>query len=409
MTYVENIKRMPREVWILCLAILVNRTGSMVLPFMALYLTKYRDLTVVQAGTVLMVYGLSALVASPILGRLTDRLGTYRMMNASLYLTGLVLLVCPFVSGFGPILAITALLAVANEGFRPASMAAVSELVPAEDRKPAFAFIRLAINLGMSIGPALGGFLIVFSFRSLFWIDGLTSLLAGIMLTLAPWPTKTPAPAETSARPHPLALFKISIDRTFAFFLLAVVPVGIVFFQHESAMPLYMVRELHMPEFYFGMMFTLNTVLIVFLEVPLNLAMVNWDHRRTMALGSMCYAVGFGAMLFAHNVWSLVVTVIIWTFGEMVLFPTLSAYVAEIAPAAQRGSYMGLYMMAFNLSFAVGPWLGNVVLERFGSHILWPSTFVVATISALMFLRMKPSAQSETQAVLAVEEPQEAT
>ena len=154
-------------------------------------------------------------------------------------------------------------------------------------------------------------------------------------------------------------------------------------------MPLYLVRDLKISESVFGMLLTINTILIILIEVPLNMAMAAWHHRRAVALGALLTGAGFGALAFASNAWGVAATVLIWTFGEMIIFPSSSAFVADIAPAERRGIYSGLYVMSFSVAFLIGPWIGIIVLERFGAYVLWSSAFVCGLISAAMILAMK--------------------
>ena len=165
-------------------------------------------------------------------------------------------------------------------------------------------------------------------------------------------------------------------------------PVTVVFFQHISSMPLFVVRDLGLSAATYGLLFSLNCLLIVLFEVALNSATAHWPHRRTLALGAILSGAGFGAMAFAWNAWSLAITVVLWTFGEMLFFPASAAYATDIAPDARRGEYSGLYTMAFSLAFAVGPWAGTVVLERAGARTLWGLTFVLGLAAAVMFLRL---------------------
>ncbi|HEU5248371.1 MAG TPA: MFS transporter, partial [Thermoanaerobaculia bacterium] len=168
----RDLRGMPRGVWILFATTLVNRAGTMVLPFLVLYLTRDLGFTGGQAGAVLFVYGAGALVSSALSGRLSDVLGPMHVIRDSLFLTGVILLVFPFARTHAAVVAMTLALSLAAEAFRPASLAVVADLVKPPQRKPAFALTRLAINLGMSIGPALGGFLATVSFRSLFLVNG---------------------------------------------------------------------------------------------------------------------------------------------------------------------------------------------------------------------------------------------
>jgi MFS family permease len=369
----------------------------MVLPFLTLYLTVNRQLPAATAGLTLTIYGISAIIVAPLAGRLSDRVGGLRIMKLSLVLAGLLLFIFPFVDSLPSIFAITAVWAIASEAFRPPSMAIIGDLAGPQQRKAAFALTRLAINLGMSIGPVIGGFLAMHSFKLLFYVDGATSLLAGLLIAVLPWrigstpetrldSTDQPSDSFTNAQPQPaLRYLDVLKDRRFIYFLIAMLPVELVFFQSLAAMPLFLVRDLHMSAAGFGLLLAINTVIIILVEVPLNSAMAEWPHRYSIALGALLIGLGFGALALVNNVPAVAVTVVIWTFGEMILLPASSALVSDMAPREQSGAYMGLYMMGFSVALAIGPWLGTQILEHYGAAAVWIGTFACGCITALMF------------------------
>jgi predicted MFS family arabinose efflux permease len=377
--------------WVLAAAMLINRAGTMVLPFLVLYLTHQLGFAASTAGLALAVFGGGALFASVVGGRLCDRLGSGLVMEVSLVSSALILLLFPLARGTTAVMGATLAFALAGEAFRPACLVAVSECVEPEQRKTAFALARLAVNLGMSVGPAAGGFLAGVSFPALFWMDGATSLIAAGVLIFVRRRirgAKPNAAGETARDGRTPAAPPAHRDPRLVLFMAALVPVAIVFFQHTSAMALFMVRDLGLAESAYGLMFTLNTLMIVALEVPLNVRMAGWPHRRTLALGSALIAVGFGSMAFVSGVRGIVATVVVWTFGEMILLPGLNAYVSDIAPRERSGAYMGLYTMVFSGCFVIGPWLGMVLLGRFGKNVLWGTMFVLGAVAAAMMSRL---------------------
>ena len=391
----RGLGALPKEVWYLCLAILVNRAGTMVLPFLTLYLTVDRKWSAVTAGLALTIYGIASIIVAPLAGRLSDRAGSSLIIKLSLFTSGLLLFVFPFITSVFGILAITAVWAFANESFRPPSMALIGRLTGPAQRKMAFALSRLAVNLGMSIGPVIGGFLAMKSFRTLFYVDGTTAILAGALIAFMPWRIQEAVPdvaatdSETTAAPE-VGYASVLRDRRFVYFLIAMLPVEMVFFQPLAAMPLFVVRDLQISEAAFGMLLAINTVMIIFMEVPLNTAMSNWSHRSTIALGALLVGVGFGGLAISGGAAMIAATVVVWTVGEMILLPASSAYVSDVAPAAQAGAYMGLYTMGFSLAFAIGPWLGVEVLERLGPVAVWLGTLGCGCLTAFMIWRQKP-------------------
>jgi MFS family permease len=405
----RGLRQLPREIWILFAATLVNRCGTMVLPFLVLYLTRELKISASHAALALTVYGIAALLTMPVSGWLTDRFGSLFVMRGSLLLSGIMLFLFPLAHHFAAILVITFAFAILNESVRPPSLALVSELVKPQQRKQAFALSRLAVNLGMSVGPAIGGVLALYSFRILFLADGVTSILAALVLMFA-WPATRRTQASeakwddpedlgreieaegASLLPasHPLADLRAFRNRRMVYFLAALIPTQLVFFQLTSTVPLFLVHYLGLPESIYGTVFTLNTLMIVALELPLNNAMAQWSHRRTLTLGAFLYAIGFGSFALASGPIGIFAAVAVWTFGEMILMPGSAAYAAEIAPAGRRGEYMGLYTMSFSFAFSLGPWLGAMLLERLGPQALWGAALVSGCVSTLLMSRIGP-------------------
>jgi len=384
----SGLSGLPRGIWILFVVSLVNRLGTMFLPFLVLYLTRDLGLTPGRAASMLALYGAVGIAVAPLSGRLSDRWGAERVMRLSLFSSGALLVLFPFVRGLAGVAALTAAVAVTAESFRPANMSLATHVVAPADRKAAFSLLRLAINLGMSVGPAAGGFLAAISFPAIFWVDGATSILAGLVLVARPVGSgPVAAPREAPDTVHPLAT--ALADRRYALFLVALLPVVFVFFQHIAALPLFLVRDLGRSESTYGLLFALNTLLVVLLEVPVNLRMAGVSHARALFWGSFLVAAGFGLYAVPGGLPVVALGTVVWTFGEMVLLPGLSSYVADAAPPDLRGTYMGLYSMAFSIAFAIGPWLGATLLERAGATSLWISMFALGSLSAALLGRVK--------------------
>jgi predicted MFS family arabinose efflux permease len=404
-----GLRGLPRTVWIVAATSLVNRAGMMALPFLVLYLTRHIGTSAALAGLAVSAYGLGGIVTGPIAGRLCDRLGPFTVMRASLALTGVILMVIPLAHSFGVVVLLVFVWALIADATRPATMSALSSAAAPEQRKAAIALNRLGVNLGMSIGPAVGGFLALVSFPLLFVVDGLTSLAAAGVLSLLLRPEDvrlvahashsnadedsngSPVHPSTGPPVHP----GVWRDRTALTFLLAMVLVGLVFTQTQGAMSVYLVRDLHYRESFFGALFAVNTLMIVALEVPLNLAMAHWPHRRALILGMLLTGIGFGAMGIAKSVAPLVATVVIWTFGEMITFPVGTAYLADLAPRGRMGEYMGAYSSTFSLSVIIGPWAGTAALDHFGSAATWAGVFVCGLIAAAVTALTHPQAADE--------------
>ena len=393
MNVLRQLRELPRSVRVLFVATLINRCGTMVLPYLALYVTQGLGAGAEAAGTVLSAYGLGAIVAPTLAGWLVDRFGALWVMRLSLLASGVILLAYPLApNAVSVLVALTFVLSLVGEGFRPASLAVVADTVPAAQRKAAFTVLRFAINLGMSIGPAVGGLLAATSFRALFYIDGATSIGAGALLAVARWSDASGVAAALAppadpggATPGPITGEAGHSRSTFARFLAGALLLALVFFQFESSLPLFMVRDVQSTEAVYGALIGLNAVIIILTEIPLNLKMSAWPHPRSMALGTLFCAVGFGILAFGKSLALVVASVPLWTIGEMIVLPATAAFVSDLAPPGRTGAFMGYYTTAFGLGFALGPFAGIYALEHFGSGVLWTGAFLVGIVATALF------------------------
>ncbi len=379
-----QLLKLPREVWVLAIAAFVNRAGTMVLAFMTLWLTERRGFSIQAAGTLMAVYGVASLTVAPMGGRLCDRYGAVRVMLAALVLGGLTFAAIPFVHGVIPLYAIAIAAAVLGEVFRPANMTALAQCAPPDKKRQSFALMRVSINLGMSVGPAIGGYLAAKSpawFDAIFWADGGTTLAAAVLIAMAGL-SKTSAGRPSTVAAATGSDVSIFRERRLLLFLLAMQPILWVFFQLGSTLPIFMRDELHLPKHNYGLLFTINTLIIVAVEIPLSAKLGAVSARRTLPWGAALMAIGFGMYGFAGGLTGCIIATVVWTVGEMVLFPGLSARVTDIAPEGRTGWAMGWYSMAFGVSFAGAPLLGAYLFTAAGGLVMWSILGVAGLASA---------------------------
>jgi len=407
----RGLRGLPADVWIIAVTTLVNRAGMMALPFLVLYLTRYLHISASVAGLAISAYGVGGLITAPLAGRLADRFGSYVVIQASLTLSGVLILAFPLAHSVPLLFLLTFLWAIVADAARPAIMSALTSNVRPDQQKAAIALNRLTVNLGMSVGPAIGGFLAQASFPLLFVVDGLSSLAAAGVLTALLRARQRTRPASerqviSEARTRFATTSVVWRDQAALALFATSLMMNVVFAQHQGAMPLYIVRDLHYRESFFGGLFVLNTLIIVLTEVPLNVSMAHWPARPALVLATVLVAVGFGALGLAHAPLPIAFTVVLWTFGEMIFFPTSTAYVAQLAPPGRTGEYMGAFASTFSLALIVGPWIGTMLLDRIGPQSTWGVMFVLGLFAAS--LPLLAGAQGP-RVVAAVPEPDDTT
>ena len=227
----KGIKDLPHNIWLVSIVTLINRTGTMVLPFLALYITSILDRDPTDAGLVIAFYGIGALITAPFAGKLSDKIGELNLMKFSLIGSGIILFITSQINDYYLLLLIIMVWGIVNEAFRPPSLSFISNETTAEQRKTAFALYRLAINLGMSIGPVVGGILSQIDFSLLFYVDGATCIASGLYLALTKWNLREPLKQESHQEQHTGTLFSIFSNKAFLVFMLLNIPVQIIYMQ----------------------------------------------------------------------------------------------------------------------------------------------------------------------------------
>lgn len=366
--YKNAYSGLPREAWLLSLVEFVNRSGNMVFFYMTLYLTQTYNYTTTQAGQVISAFGLGALFGTYLGGKLTDVVGAYNVQKISLALNGIGYLVLGQLTSYWAILATMFFVGIVSEALHPANATAMSQVCPEELRTKGFALNRLAINLGITIGPVVGGYLAMVNYSLLFWIDGLTCLLAaGIFMVF--FKTSRP-PVQTHEEVAPV---KRSVLKDFYFLKILVFAffIGVIFVQLFNTFPLFFRTVYGFRENRIGLLIAINTVIIVLFEMLLMDALKKQPLRRIIALGGLLMGGGFALMPLGRGFLFGAFTVVVWTVGEMLALPALTTLIANHSDDAVRGKYMGMFGFAFALALMLGPAVGAKIYASLGPDILW--------------------------------------
>ena len=297
-TYSEAYGGLPRAAWLLALLELVNRSGMMVLFFLTIYMTRKLGFTVVQAGTVMSAYGVGSMLGTYLGGRLCDRLGAYHVQKLSLGVSAVVLIVLQWPRSAWLLALLMLALAAFSDALHPANAAATAQICTPELRPKGFALHRLAGNLGISVGPVVGGALALLDYRWLFWADGLTSLAACALAFVFLRSAGPHGEAHAEAAPPALPVWR---NRAFLRLLPLVFGIGLVFSQFFSTYPLYLRLHYGMSESGIGRLIAVNTLLIVTVEMLLMHALRQHSPARVIAIGTLLLGLGFGLTPFGST------------------------------------------------------------------------------------------------------------
>ena len=389
-TYRRAFSGLSRDIWYLALITLVHRSGTMVLPFFSLYITQDLGLAPRYAGAALALYGVGAMVGTYLGGFLSDRIGPLRAQIVSLLATGVGFLALAAARPMWPLAVAIVFASAGAESFRPSSAAAVAAAAAEAVRFRAFALRRLAINVGMTLGPAVGGLLASHDYLWLFVCDAGTCLAAAALLWTLFRNSSDRGESETaeSAGPERRSPWH---DGPFVGLVFLVTALSIVFFQLLATYPLTLHDTFHLEERTIGFLFAINTLLIICFEMVLVHAVDRFNPIRVAALGAFLTCTGLGALPLGSSLTFVCLTIVIWTFGEMLSHPLLEGVAASRGPVASRGAYLGFYNATYAVAFVVAPPLGTWVYDRFGYQTLWYGCGVLGIALTAGFLMLAGS------------------
>jgi MFS family permease len=361
----REIRALPRPVWILCGGAFVNRLGSFVVPFLVIYVRSL-GYSPAQAGLAASAYGGGALASAAVGGWFADRLGRRRTIALSMFGTAVTLLVMWRMRGLVAISTLGALLGLVSDLYRPAASAFVADFVPEGRRVPAFALYRLAVNAGWAAGLALAGFLAERSYDWLFVGDALTAAgFGGVALVLLPDTGRARRTEERRGE-----LFRALRARPrFLLFLVSSTLATFVYFQTTSTYALF-VRDSGFSSATYGLLLSLNGILIVLVELPISGIGMRFPARRVIAIGVLLTGAGFAMLAATPTLGLLVASMLVLTVGEMVTQPVAAGYVSDQAPAGLQGRFQGAWAFTYGLGVVVGPALGTAVYQR-SAGALW--------------------------------------
>lgn len=384
--YRDAFAGLPALTWLLCTAGFLNRCGSMVVPFLGLYVKNEFAFDPTEAGALLSTYGAGAFVGSWLGGWLTDRIGPIRSQVYTLGASGLWMLLMIVVRDVSFLFASVFVLGVLNDAFRPGSITAVATSCAPELRRKALALNRLALNLGWACGPTLGGLLTEIDFRWMFVADGATCLLAAGFLAVRfrTWRPEAP-PREPMGWTLPFR------DRHFLW-LMAVNLIVLVAFMQYFTTGSRVFEDSGYSKRQIGLFLAVNPVMITLFEMAVVQLLRGHRALPIAALGSTLVGLGYWCMLLPWDAAAIVLAMVVVAGGELLQMPMLSAHVNDHAPPHARGAYNGAYGMNFCLALLVAPLLGGWLYEHCGASALWWSCGGLGLLAAAGFAVARPVA-----------------
>lgn len=357
--------------WYLSAVMLINRSGTMVVPFLTIYCTQSLHFSLTQAGFVMGLFGVGSIVGAFIGGRITDKFGFYHQQVAALLLGGILFIITGYLRTYISLCIGTFVLSACNESFRPANATAVAHYSTPQNVTRSFSLNRLAINLGWAVGGAVGGFIAAYNYQLLFWVDGCTNIVAALLL-LRLLPVVKSGSQHNQAQERTIRKPAYQ-DRQYLGFIALTVLMGYSFFHVFTILPVFYKTVWLFNEQFIGLLMALNGLLIVCIEMIL---VYRLEGTRPLTAFMQAGVLLIGAAYALLNLlppaaWTAVASMLVITLGEIFAMPFMNAYWISRTTPANRGQYAALYAMAWSIAQITAPIVGSQLAADYGYHAVW--------------------------------------
>jgi predicted MFS family arabinose efflux permease len=411
--YFKTFAGLSTPAWMLALVLLINRSGSMVIPFLSIYLKGELDFTLQQTGIILSLFGAGSLVGSMLGGWLSDRYGTFWVQFLSLLTGGIGFILLEGVRTFEGLAMGFFVVTVCSDALRPANATAVAQYAKKENLTMAFSLNRMAVNLGYTIGPLAGGVLASIDYSWIFYADGLTCIGASVVFLayfykLKPRHQASELKAERAANTTPVRT--PLRDPSYLAFAALTAGFGIVFFQLFNTLPLYYREFYTLSESTIGWLLGLNGFFVFVVEMPLVYAIgTRYSLRSLVFVGVVLTGASYVLLNVGHGVLILAIAMAVLSIAEILVMPYLTTYTTNRAPVQSRGKYMGMYSMSYSVAFIIAPALGTWLLNGWGYNVLWwcMGLFSIAVAAGFLINMREVHAAPEQARVLSEAERKE--
>lgn len=378
----------PRQFWLLFWGLLISTIGaSMIWPFLMIYVSERLDLPLTAVASLITLNAFVGLIFSFIAGPVTDRLGRKWVMVISLAVNGLGYILMSQAHTLTHFALLMALSGAFNPLYKVGADAMMADLIPAEKRIDAYALLRMIHNVGVALGPAIGGTLAVISYSIIFFCAAGGLIIYSLLIAFLARET-LPEIARQPGRPAERFGGYGRILRDWPFmsfnflFTLTQVCAALIW----VLMAVYAKQNYGVLESLYGWIPTTNAVMVVLFQVWVTQRTKRYSPLAALSLGTLFYAVATGSVAFNTAFWGFWISMVILTIGELILSPVATTLAANMAPAEMRGRYMSIHGLTWGIASGIGPVLGGVLNDSIGPSAIWYGGALIGLVSAVGFL-----------------------
>lgn len=380
---------LPRQIYLLIgITFTLSLGRNIAFPYLAIYLTSGAsngglgiDPSIV--GFMLMVGGLTSIAMLLVTGSLCDRVGRRKMML--IYAVPLIFLTLAlsYVTSPWEFMLVYGLMGVVGAFYDPAYNAMVADLVQPSRREEVYGLCYMTNNIGTVVGPLIGGFMLATTtYSALFRVMAAFVVAVSLAIFFGIKETNPSGAGRAQTGIGSAGVNPFRRDRLFLIYCLLAAMTNIVYSQFYGLLSVY-TEYVGMPAYEFGILYSINGAMVVLLQIPIRKATMHIGSTKSFMLAQTLYAVGFSTFFFSRNLSQLVVGDIILTLGEITIVPAASGFIANLAPASQRGRYMAFASLSAGVGGSVGNYFGFKIYS-----LMTSKEYVWAALGAVAFLTL---------------------
>lgn len=387
--YLKNFSQFSVEVKVLAITTFINRIGAMVVPFLSKYMMEQLHFTYGQIGWVMVFFGVGSFIGTWISGKLSDKIGFYKVMVFSLFTSGLIFILLQFLTTFYSFCFGVLLLTTVSDMYRPAMLVSLDTYATKNERTKALSLIRSSVNLGFMFGPLIGGIIItVLDYTFLFYIDGLTCILS--ILLFAIYVKEKKLPFKLNSFKYLKEGNSILQDKPFLIHLVVTLITGILFFQMFTTLSLYYKEVFNFTSVESGLFLALNGVLILLFELSIvsYVESKNINKLLMVSYGVLAMAVSYLFLLIEHSIFALIAMMVFMTIGIMLTFPFANSFVKNRSLKKQEGKFMAAFTMSYSVAHILSTKTGMTIVTDYGYKTNWVFLTCLGFVGFLLAYRL---------------------
>ena len=382
----STYREYPRQFWLVAFGVLLSSAGSsMIWPFQLIYISKTLTLPISSVATLISISSATGLAASFIGGAIADRFGRKLIMFAAQAMHGLAYILMSHAHTYIGFVIPMTIMGVAMPFYSIGSDAMMADIIPSEKRTGAFAILRMINNAGIAIGPAIGGIIVANSYATAFYLaaGGMISYSLLLLITVRETLIKKVTSVITPKKEALGGYGRVLGDGNFVAFVSTITVGMIAPLMMWTLLAVYMNKYYDIPEYLYSWLPITNALMCVLVQYPVTMFTRNLRAKTAITLGMLVYALGVGSVAIMTGFWGFWLAMVIMSMGELILVPTGSKYVADIAPEDLRGRYMSIYWLTWGVSRSVAPMVGGALHDSIAPQAIWWGGLAIGLISTL--------------------------